>query len=185
MLGVAVIGLIANLVGIWILRSASHHNLNVRGAYMHMWGDTLSSFGVIVGGIVIMITGWHYADPLVSVLIGVLILKGALGLVWESSNILLEAAPGHLDVNQVKETILGVDGVEAIRDVHLWTITSGIHAMSGHLLIEDQMISKSAQIVKEVNHLLNHKYDIAHCTLQLECSEDCSSLIYQVDPHEH
>ena len=94
MLGVAVIGLIANLVGIWILRSASHHNLNVRGAYLHMWGDTLSSFGVIVGGIVIMITGWHYADPLISVLIGVLILKGALGLYGNQAIFCWKLLPG-------------------------------------------------------------------------------------------
>ncbi len=185
MLGVAIVGLLSNLFGIWILRSASHHNLNVKGAYLHMWGDTISSLGVIGGSIVIMSTGWYYADPLISVLIGVLILKGALGLIWESSNILLEAVPGHLDMNLVIATITRIDGVVTTHDVHLWTITSGVHAISGHLLIEDQMVSRSAQIIEEVNYQLSHKFNIKHCTLQLECGNRQDSLICQVDPHQH
>ncbi len=170
MLIVAVIGLLANIIGISILRSASHGSLNVRGAYLHMWGDTLSSAGVIIGGIVILVAGWHYADPLVSILIGLLIIKGAAGLIWESGNILLEGVPSNIDIGDVIDTILDVQGVNAVHDLHLWTITSGIHAMSCHIVLDDRMISQGSDIVGEISSLVKRRYNIEHSTLQLECS---------------
>jgi len=183
MVAVAAVGLVANLVGLRVLHMASHHNLNVKGAFLHMWSDALSSIGVIVAGIVIMVTGWNYADPLISVLIGALILRGALRLVWESTNILLEAAPGHIDMGRVTEAVTGVPGVKDIHDVHLWTLTSGIYAMSGHLLIEDQKVSNSAQIIDEVNRVLSHDFGIAHTTLQLECEVCQNHPVCQIENH--
>jgi cobalt-zinc-cadmium efflux system protein len=171
MLGVAAVGLVANVVGISILRSASRENLNVKGAFLHMWSDSVSSAGVIVAGVVILVTGWTVADPVVSVLIGVLILRGAAGLVLESSDILLEAVPKHLDVNQVSSALKEIRGVRDVHDMHLWTITSGVHALSCHVLIEDQTVSNSAQIVEEINETLGQKSGVAHSTLQLECEE--------------
>jgi cobalt-zinc-cadmium efflux system protein len=171
MLIVAAIGLLANVVGISILRSASRGNLNVKGAFLHMWSDTVSSVGVIAAGIIILLTGRTIADPIISIIIGLLILRGAGGLVWESVNILLEAVPKHLDVGQINTEIRKIKGVNDVHDVHLWAITSGMYAMSCHLLIEDQMVSNCTQIVGEVNQTLSQKFDISHSTVQLECEE--------------
>jgi len=171
MLIVAAIGLLANVVGISILRSASRGNLNVKGAFLHMWSDTISSVGVIAAGIIILLTGRTIADPIISIIIGLLILRGAGGLVWESINILLEAVPKHLDVGQINNAIRKIKGVRDVHDVHLWAITSGMYAMSCHLLIEDQMVSNCTQIVEEVNQTLNKEFGISHSTVQLECEE--------------
>jgi len=171
MLIVAVIGLVANVVGISILRSASRGNLNVKGAFLHMWSDTVSSVGVIAAGIIILLTGRTIADPIISIIIGLLILRGAGGLVWESINILLEAVPKHLDVSRINDAVRKIKGVRDIHDVHLWAITSGMYAMSCHLLIEDQMVSNCTQIVDEVNKTLSQEFGISHSTVQLECEE--------------
>jgi cobalt-zinc-cadmium efflux system protein len=171
MLIVAAIGLAANVVGISILRSASRGNLNVKGAFLHMWSDTLSSIGVIAAGAIIFVTGRTIADPIISIIIGLLILRGAGGLVLESINILLEAVPKHLDVGQINNAIQKIKGVRDVHDVHLWAITSGMYAMSCHLLIEDQMVSNCTQIVEEVNQTLSKEFGISHSTLQLECEE--------------
>jgi cobalt-zinc-cadmium efflux system protein len=171
MLIVAVIGLAANVVGISVLRSAGSRNLNVKGAFLHMWSDTLSSLGVIAAGAIILLTGRTIADPIISIVIGLLILRGAGGLVWESINILLEAVPKHLDVSRINDAVRKIKGVRDIHDVHLWAITSGMYAMSCHLLIEDQMVSNCTQIVDEVNKTLNQEFGISHSTVQLECEE--------------
>jgi len=181
MLIVAAIGLLANLVGLSILRSAGRHNLNVKGAFLHMWGDAASSVGVIAAAIIILLTGWNLADPIISILIGVLILRGAVGLVLESSNILLEAVPKHLNVSQITSEVKKIKGVRDIHDVHLWTVTSSIYALSCHLLIEDQMISNSAQVVEKVNQTLSQKFGIGHSTLQLECEECQNSPVCHIE----
>ena len=171
MLVVAAIGFLANLIGILILRSASRDNLNVKGAFLHMWGDTISSMGVIVASVIILVTGWTMVDPIISIFIGLLILRGAISLVLESSDILLEAVPKHLDVTQISSALKEIEGIRDVHDLHLWTITSGIYALSCHLLIEDRMVSSSSHIVEEVNQALSQKFGIGHSTLQLECEE--------------
>ncbi len=171
MLIVAAIGLAANVVGISVLRSAGSRNLNVKGAFLHMWSDTLSSVGVIAAGAIILLTGRTIADPIISIIIGLLILRGAGGLVWESINILLEAVPKNLDVSRINDAVRKIKGVRDIHDVHLWAITSGMYAMSCHLLIEDQMVSNCTQIVEEVNKTLSQEFGISHSTVQLECEE--------------
>ena len=172
MLLVATIGLIANLAAILLLRRESRQSLNIKAAFWHIVGDTISSAGVIVGGIIISITGWGIVDPLIAVFIGCIILWGAGRLVSESVDILLEAVPRHIQVDKVVETIKKVTGVEDVHDIHIWTITSGIHALSAHLLIEDQTVSRSAEIVTTVNQDLAKIFNITHTTLQLEC-ESC------------
>ena len=175
MLVVAAVGLLANLIGVLILRSASRDNLNVKGAFLHMWGDTVSSAGVIVAAVIILVADWTIVDPIVSIFVGLLILRGAVGLVLESNDILLEAVPKHLDVARVSSAIKQIEGVRDVHDVHLWTITSGIYALSCHLLIEDRMVSDSGHIVEEVNEVLNQRFGIGHSTLQLECEECANS----------
>ncbi len=174
MLLVATIGLIANLIGILLLRRASRSSLNIKAAYWHIVGDTISSVGVIAAGAVIVVTGWRLADPIIAVFIGCIILWGAVRLVRESADILLEAVPKDIQVGQVIEAIKNVSGVDEVHDIHIWTITSDIHALSAHLLIEDQMVSRSAEIVETVNQDLAQHFDITHTTLQLEC-EKCES----------
>ena len=185
MLGVAVIGLIANLIGISILHSGSRHNLNVKGAFLHMMGDALSSLGVIIAGIVILVTDWSYADPIISILIGLLILKGASGLVMESVHILLESVPKHLDVERIRNEIERIRGVKDVHDMHLWTITSGVYAMSAHLLVEDRLVSDCSMIVDTVNEILKNEFGIGHTTFQLECEECSSSPVCQIENHRH
>lgn len=171
MFGVAIVGLGANLAVLLALRRTRSESINIRSAFLHVLSDTLSSVGVITAGIVIMFTGAYVVDPLVGFLIGTMILIWAVGLIREAGGVLLEAVPKHIDVRKITRDVKKVKGVRDLHDLHVWTITSGIHAMSGHLLIEDQMVSKAEEILNEVNRLLRLKFGIAHTTLQLECEK--------------
>ena len=175
MLLIASIGLVANLAGMLLLREVSSHSLNVKAAFWHVVGDTISSVGVIAGGIIIWIRpDWDIVDPIIAVLIGCIILVGAVRLVRESVDILLEAVPKHLAVDDVIRMLKTVPGVDEVHDVHIWTLTSDIHALSAHLIIQDQSVSGSAEIVERVNRDLSQQFNITHTTLQLEC-ERCAS----------
>ncbi len=169
MLVVAGVGLAANLTGMALLRRVRHSSINVRAAFWHILGDTIASVGVIAGGIIIAVTGWGIVDPIIAVVISCIILWGAFRLVKESTDILLEAAPGHLEVAEVNRAMLAVPGVLDVHDMHVWTITSGIHALSAHLLIEDQTVARSAEIARAVEQNLSERFSISHTTLQLEC----------------
>ncbi len=173
MLAIASIGLLANLIGIYFLRKGQQVNLNIRSAFLHMLGDTLSSIGVIFAGIIIYLTGWMLIDPVVSILIGGIILKGAVELVLESSDILLESVPRGISLEKVNDSMQSVKGVLDVHDLHLWSITSGINALSAHILIEDQRVSEGSRIINELNEVLRSRFNINHTTLQLECS-NCS-----------
>jgi cobalt-zinc-cadmium efflux system protein len=172
MLAVATIGLIANIIGLFLLRRGSHKSINVKAAFWHVIGDTLSSVGVIIAGAIIYFTGWNIADPILAVVIGVIILWGAVRIVRESSDILLESVPGHVEIEKVVAAVKSVPGVEDLHDIHIWTITSGIYALSAHLRITDQTVSESCDIVTKVNATLAENFNITHTTLQLEC-ESC------------
>ena len=172
MLLVAAIGLLANGVGIAILRKSTLRSLNVRSAFFHLVGDTISSAGVIVGGIVIINTGWYMVDPIISILIGGLILMGAYSLVRESIDILLEATPKDINVEEMAGDLVRIEGVKDVHHLHLWAITSGLYAMSAHVVINDLLISKSSQILEEIEKLLQGKYSMEHITIQFE-SESC------------
>jgi cobalt-zinc-cadmium efflux system protein len=174
MLLVASIGLVANIAGILLLHRGSHHSLNIKGAFWHIIGDTISSLGVIIGAIIIYFTGWGIVDPIIAVVIGIIILVGAWRLVRESAEILLESVPSHVQVDKVIAAMKSVSGVQDVHDCHIWTITSGIHALSAHLLIDDQMVSGSSAIMEKVNQKLASQFDITHTTLQLEC-DSCPS----------
>ena len=180
MLLVAAIGLIANLGGMLLLRKAGRENLNIKAAFWHIAGDTISSIGVIIGGIIITVTGWYVVDPIIAILVGIIILWGAVRIVRESADILLESVPRHIEVDKVIEMIRGVAGVEDVHDIHVWTITSGIHALSAHLRIEDQIVSKSTEIVTRVNQDLAEYFNITHTTLQLECESCPTGLVCDI-----
>lgn len=150
------------------LRGAAAHNVNMRGAFLHMLGDALSAAGVIVAGIVIRSTGWVYADPLVSVLIGLFIVTSSWGIIVETVNILLEGTPRGLDVGAMAQAMSAIPGVADIHDLHVWAIADGMNALSCHLRIDDEAVSHAAEIVQEVKRLLAD-YHVQHSTIETEC----------------
>jgi cobalt-zinc-cadmium efflux system protein len=174
MLIVAIIGLIANITGAFFLFKHSHSSLNVRGAYLHIVGDALSSVGVVIGGGIIIYTGWYLIDPILSILISLVIIYGSWKLVTESVNILLEAVPSHINIETVAAEMGKVSGVREAYHIHIWTITSGVYAMSAHVLVDDQLVSGSRNISDEIRDLLSRKFNILHSTIQLEC-ERCDT----------
>lgn len=165
MLAVATVGLGVNVAGALILRRHAGESLNVRGAYLHILGDLLGSVGAITAGILILTTGWMMADPMISVVIASLILVGAWRLVREAADVLLEAAPRGLDVEGLVGDLRGIEGLEEVHDIHVWTLTSGFVAMSGHGVIDD--LSMHRRILDEVNGRLARR-GISHVTFQLE-----------------
>jgi cobalt-zinc-cadmium efflux system protein len=177
MMAVAGIGLVANLVGMLLLRRGSRKSINVRAAFWHVIGDTLSSVGVIIAGVIIFFTGWYLADPVLAVVIGIVILWGAVRIVKESVDILLESVPPHIEMDKVINAVKAVPGVVDLHDIHIWTITSGIYALSAHLAIADQTVSQSCDIITKVNEVLAGEFNITHTTLQLECESCPTGLI--------
>lgn len=169
MLIVAILGLAANLAGILLLRRGRSLSLNIRAAFFHIMGDTISSIGVVAASIIISLTGWTYADPIIAVIIGIIILTGAVQLLRESSDILLEAVPKHIEMEKVIQTVKNIEGVDSIHDLHIWTITSGIFALSAHVVVKDIMVSHTREIIDGINQKLDEKFNISHTTLQLEC----------------
>jgi len=169
MLVVAAIGLVANIAGAVFLFKHSHANLNIRGAYLHIVGDALSSVGVVIGGIIILYTGWYQIDPILSMLIALVIIYGSWSLVRESVNILLESVPAHINIETVAAEMAKIRGVREAYHIHVWTITSGVYAMSAHVLIDDQLVSGSRDIIDEIKDLLSRKFNVLHSTIQLEC----------------
>lgn len=170
-LAIAAVGLVVNLAGLWILHGAHHGSLNVRGAYLHVLGDALGSVGAIGAALVIKFTGWLPADPLISIVLSLMILAGAWRLVRESVDILLEAVPAHVDLAAVRDGMLAVPGVHAVHDLHVWTVTSGMVAMSGHVVVPD-LASHPATLSRLQERLRDQ--GIAHATIQLEVEGDCA-----------
>ena len=191
MLSVAVIGFIANIIVVLILRREQRENLNIRSAFLHVMGDALSSLGVIGGGAIIYFSGWFWVDPAISVVIGVVIVFNSLQVMREALSIFLEASPAHLDMEQMVQAMMGVPGVKDVHDLHVWTIAPRIHALSCHVLVDDLSVSQGANIVGRLNELLSSRYGIGHSTVQLECvgcdpnSLYCSLTPSTEDVHPH
>ena len=142
-----------------------------RRAFLEVVSDALGSVGVIIAGIIMLATGWYYADPIFSVLIGVFILPRTWRLLKQAVNVLLEGTPAHINLAAVEETMLEVDGVEKVHDLHVWTITSGIEALSTHVVLTDNYDPKDADSVLErLAALLKEKFGIDHSTIQIEKS---------------
>ncbi len=170
---VAGIGLLANVMSLWLLHGLRHGSLNVRGAYLHVVGDLLGSVGALLAAVIVATTGWTLADPIVSVVLSLLILGGAWSLVKESANILLEAVPRHVDLDEVKRSLLSVSGVADVHDLHVWTVTSGVVAMSGHAVVPE--LPRHPDALTSMLHRLEH-LGIHHATLQLETVDHCEGL---------
>jgi cobalt-zinc-cadmium efflux system protein len=164
---VAVAGVIMNGTISWFLFKAAH-DVNVRSAFIHQLGDTLSTAAVIVGGWAILVTGQTWIDPALSIGIACLILWSSLGIIQETLNILLEGAPRGLTVHHIVSSLSVIDGVNDVHDVHVWSIGSDTHALSCHILIEDMQLSESDVILRHVREILSAKFHIEHTTIQFE-----------------
>ena len=165
MLAVACGGLAVNLASLWILRGGRNESLNVRGAWLHTLTDTLGSVQAIGAGVLISAFGWNWADPLASVLIGVLVIVSSWGLLRESVGVLMEGVPMHLKLDEVTEAMAGVAGVVAVHDLHVWTITSGFVALSAHVVVEPTC---SEDVLWQVRAVLHDRFGIDHSTIQVE-----------------
>ncbi len=165
---IALVGLAGNLTVARLVLKSWRNSLNVKGVFLHAIGDILSSSGVVIGGLVVVFTGYSRVDPAIAIMIGVLILRNAYGLVRESTEVLLEATPKHLQLEAVAKAILAVEGVEGVHDLHVWTITSGLYAVSGHITVKAQTIVEGSRIIDEVSARLRTGFGIEHVTLQLE-----------------
>jgi cobalt-zinc-cadmium efflux system protein len=170
MLLVAALGLLVNAAGAIILYRSGGQSLNVRGAMRHVFADALGSVGAIVAAAVIILTGWRYADPLISVAIGVLILGSSWKLLKDSANILLEATPSNLDATKVGQKMASAEGVVEVHDLHIWTITSGFPALSAHVLVGSHEDCHARR--RELEDLLAHEYGVSHTTLQVDHISD-------------
>lgn len=174
---VAIIGLIANLISMAVIRKTglgSHegHNheddINLRGAFWHILSDALTSVGVIIAAIVILLTGWLYIDAIISLIIVVLIMRGAVKLIIDAGEILLESAPKNIDLDEVKQEIEKFGKIKCVHDLHIWTITSGKYALAGHVQIEDIKISETDKLIEDIRKMLEDKFQIEHATIQFE-----------------
>jgi len=170
MLIIAVIGLVINVIVALVLREHDHEDLNTRSAFLHVLGDALASVGVIGAGIAIYFTGLTWIDPLVSILISILILFSSGRLLKETIHILAEGIPEGMTASGVAKTIQAVNGVAGIHDLHIWTVTPDYVALSAHVILEDQKLSDSENIMLELKKRLDNEYEIEHTTIQFECN---------------
>jgi cobalt-zinc-cadmium efflux system protein len=168
MLLVASGGLVVNLIAAWTLHADAEHSLNVRGAFLEVVADVLGSVGVIVAAVVIFLTGWTPIDALVSALIGLLILPRTWSLLKTALDVLLEATPAHLDLDAIAAAMREVRGVASVHDLHVWTITSGFVAMSGHVQARTR---PSGDVLHDLQDLLRERFGIEHVTLQVESDD--------------
>ena len=162
-------GLVINLIAAWLLHSDHKHDLNMRGAWLHVMGDALGSVTAIIAGLLIVTLGWNWADAVCSVLISLIIIFGSWNLMRDSINILLEGTPHHIDISSVEQTILQTAGVEGVHDLHVWTITSGMEALSAHVRCDGK--TSPNELLKSIRSRLHDEFGIDHLTIQMETPE--------------
>ncbi|MBE0479919.1 MAG: cation transporter [Dehalococcoidia bacterium] len=176
MIGVGILGLSVNVfVASW-LRREQRTNLNVRSAFWHALGDALASIGVIAGGVIIAFTGVLLVDPVIAMAIGVIISYAAWTILREGFRVILEAPPRHVNVEAMVSAIKGIPGVRDVHDVHVWSISPELHAMSSHVLIDDLPLSEAAEIQRDIREVVARQFGVGHSTVQIECQ--------RCDPHD-
>ncbi|MCY7375953.1 MAG: cation diffusion facilitator family transporter [Pyrinomonadaceae bacterium] len=168
MLGVAAIGLVINIVGIFILRSGSTESLNMKGAYFEVLSDALTSIGVIVASIIMLTTGWYYADPIISAGIGLFILPRTWALLKDAVGVLIEGTPADVDLEKLRESPSKIEGVTDVHDLHVWSLTSGVNAMSVHAVLEND--NEHDAVLMRVQEHCTKNFKISHVTVQTECA---------------
>jgi cobalt-zinc-cadmium efflux system protein len=169
MMSIATGGLLINALGLWILNTGQSQGLNVRGARLHLASDALGSLGAILAGVLIWVFGWSWADPIASVLISVLVVYSSWALLKETVAVLMEGAPGHIDVDEVRNIICGIAGVRSAHDLHVWTITSGLVALSVHVVVTED--HSAGLLLAEMRRVLHEQFGIDHTTIQIESGQ--------------
>lgn len=177
MFAIASGGLAVNLIGLWVLRSGHSHSLNVRGAWLHVLTDALGSAGAMLAGILIWQFGWIWADPAVSILIGMLVIVSAWNLLRETVAVLMESAPANIDVDAVRDVMLGVPGVGSVHDLHVWSITSGMIALSAHVHCGD--VGAGDELLTALRRALRDRFGIDHVTIQIEREPGCEQHVHR------
>lgn len=176
---IAVGGLVINAISAFVLRTASRHNLNMRGAFLHVMGDALGSVGAIVAGVLIWQWGWTLADPVISIAMCMLIIYTSWQLIRESVDILLESTPSHISIRAVVEAMHSVPGVSDVHDLHVWTISSGMEALSAHVTIAEDVSHTAA--LDALRERLRESFNIGHVTIQIESPDDAEAAkLYQI-----
>ncbi len=177
MLIIAVIGLVVNAVVAFVLHGSEeeehHHHtedINIKSAYLHVLGDAISSVGVIVAALIIWKSGWQWVDPLMSILIGVLILVSSWRVLRSSLHILVEGVPEGLSLNEIGNSMSNIPGVTEVHDLHVWSLCSGHVALSAHVIVEDQNSQTNAALMAALKHMLDEQFGIGHTTIQFECA---------------
>lgn len=171
MLAVAGGGLLVNAAGLWILHTGDDASLNMRGAWLHVLTDALGSLQAIVAGALIWAYGWYWVDPLASVLIGLLVIYSSWSLVRQSVTVLMEGAPGHIDVEEVHAALLALPRVSNVHDLHVWTITSGFVALSAHVTCPGE--DHDASLLRDAHGMLAERFGIRHTTIQVDRDPTC------------
>jgi len=182
MLVVAVIGLLANLTSAWVLFGKHHESLNVRGAFFHVLTDALGSLGAILASIAILVSGYTLADPLISVVVAVLILWSSWIVIRDAVDILLEGTPAHINIVSLREQLCGVNGVGSVHDLHVWTLTSGVLAMSCHIVAENESYNRT-DLLARVNGVARERFRIDHTTIQIEEGNITQELVESCNCH--
>lgn len=173
MLWVAIIGLLVNLMMLFVLRHAHSHNLNTRGAYLHILGDTLSSIAVVISALLIQNFGWIWSDALAGVFVGIMIASMAGRLIWDSINILLEGSPKHLNPVEIEKVLQhNFPQIKRIHDFHIWEITNHLFAMTAHVEVKINSLNEHKVLLDQMNILIKDKYGIGHTTFQIELAAD-------------
>ena len=183
MFAVALVGLVANLLIGLNLHGEAGSNLNVRSAVIHVMGDAAASGGVLIAALVITFTGWMSIDPILSIGIALLVAFSGWRIVRESVAILMESVPRDIDIPALIERLHEVSGVRSVHDLHVWQISQGINALSCHVIVDDQAVSRSASVLANMNRILEDEFNIGHSTIQAECIEcDPNALYCQLTP---
>lgn len=169
---VATVGLVANVIGTWLLHRGSKESMNLRAAYLHLFSDAISSVGVILGGLAIMFFDVYWIDPLLTVLIGLYVLKASLHILWRTLNIFLMATPAELDLNEVRQLIREQDGINDVHHIHLWLVSETDIHFEGHITVDDQLLSQVSALREKLEKLLHDKFEINHTTFQFEAVND-------------
>ncbi|MGH8774748.1 MAG: cation diffusion facilitator family transporter [Jiangellaceae bacterium] len=172
MLAVALVGLAANAAALRLLHGGQRESLNIRGAYLEVMADLLGSAAVVAAAVVILTTGWQTADPVASILIGLFILPRTWSLLRDALDVLLEATPRGVDLEDVRRHIVGVDGVRDVHDLHAWTITSGLPVLSAHVVVDGKTLAEGhgGVVLDRLGECLSHHFDVEHSTFQLEAA---------------
>ena len=182
MLVVASVGLLANLASAWLLFGEHRHSLNVRGAMFHIISDAVGSAGAILASLAILFGGYYIADPMISVVVGILILSSSWVLIRDAVDILLEGTPSHVNIVSLQSDLKQIGGVESVHDLHVWTLTSGVLAMSCHVVISEEPVRRNV-VLTEINELARDRFHIDHTTVQIEEAGSEQSGLESCDCH--